>query len=142
MALSSNPANYRARLLGDALRTIISPVSALYLIRRLLAEVAPQRTNVLLSRCALTIPTYVVFVVLWNIVSNIWTSYGRKREVASLGARPIPQVVGKWPGNVDILLRMMKSTKTHYIMDVYKQLFEEYQCTTLNLRILWIDNVG
>lgn len=55
--------------------------------------------------------------------------------------RMIPHVVGKWPGNIDILLRMMKAFKTAYILDVYLDLFEEYQCTTLNTRILWVDQV-
>jgi hypothetical protein len=37
---------------------------------------------------------------------------------------------------------MMHAFTTSYVLDVYLQLFEEYQCTTLNLRILWRDNVG
>ena len=43
---------------------------------------------------------------------------------------------------MDILLRMMRSFRTDYIQDVYLELFREYQCTTLNLRIFWIDTVG
>ncbi|KAG6837575.1 hypothetical protein H0H93_006989 [Arthromyces matolae] len=58
-----------------------------------------------------------------------------------LGAKPIPRVVGKWPGNVDVLLKMLKAFKTAYVVDVYLQLFEEYQSTTLNLYILWADQI-
>jgi hypothetical protein len=47
-----------------------------------------------------------------------------------------------WPGNLDILLSMMRAFRKSYILDVYLNLFEEYQCTTLNLNILWVDNVG
>ncbi|KAF8900848.1 cytochrome P450 [Gymnopilus junonius] len=36
---------------------------------------------------------------------------------------------------------MMGSFKTSYVLDVYLQLFEEYQSTTLNLRVLWRDNI-
>ncbi|KIK65139.1 hypothetical protein GYMLUDRAFT_39531 [Collybiopsis luxurians FD-317 M1] len=36
---------------------------------------------------------------------------------------------------------MLRAFKTSYILDVYLQLFEEYQCTTLNTRILWTDNI-
>ncbi|KAJ3512593.1 hypothetical protein NLJ89_g3431 [Agrocybe chaxingu] len=35
----------------------------------------------------------------------------------------------------------MRAFKTSYVLDVYLQLFEEYQCTTLNTRILWRDNI-
>lgn len=36
---------------------------------------------------------------------------------------------------------MMKSFGKSYIMDIYLELFEEYQTTTLNTRILWSDNI-
>ncbi|GAW02064.1 cytochrome P450 monooxygenase CYP63 [Lentinula edodes] len=36
---------------------------------------------------------------------------------------------------------MLRAFKTSYILDVYLQLFEEYQCTTLNTRILWTDHI-
>ena len=58
-----------------------------------------------------------------------------------MGAKPIKRIRGKWPGNIDVLFRMMKAFKTSYIMDVYLELFQEYQCTTLNTRILWVDQV-
>ncbi|TFY66527.1 hypothetical protein EVG20_g4563 [Dentipellis fragilis] len=53
----------------------------------------------------------------------------------------IPRVVGKWPGNIDLLLHMLRAGKTSYIQQVYLALFEEYQCTTLNTRILWMDQI-
>lgn len=28
-----------------------------------------------------------------------------------------------------------------YLLDVYLDLFKEYRCTTLNLRILWVDQI-
>ena len=65
----------------------------------------------------------------------------RAQDRYQMGAREIPRVVGKWPGNIDVLFKMMKAFKTSYILDVYLQLFEEYQCTTLNTRILWSDMV-
>jgi hypothetical protein len=66
----------------------------------------------------------------------------QEKEARLLGARLIPCVVGKWPGNIDVLLDMMRAFKSSYVLDVYLQLFEEYQCTTINTRILWSDTVG
>ncbi|EGO22856.1 hypothetical protein SERLADRAFT_471322 [Serpula lacrymans var. lacrymans S7.9] len=39
------------------------------------------------------------------------------------------------------MLRFKKGFKKGYIYEPYLQLFEEYQCTTLNTRFLWTDNI-
>jgi hypothetical protein len=37
---------------------------------------------------------------------------------------------------------MLQSYKTSYLVDSYLDLFKKYQSTTLNLRILWVDQVS
>ncbi|TFK68916.1 cytochrome P450 monooxygenase CYP63 [Pluteus cervinus] len=125
-----NPANYRARLLLDIVRAIAGPFSLLYLFQRVVLRRSLGPWTFLL---------YAPLILCWNWVSNIHAAFRKAREASRLGARPIPQVVGKWPGNIDVLLRMMRAFKTSYVLDVYLQLFQEYKCTTLNLRILWVD---
>lgn len=126
------PGCYRVRLLRDLCRAILVPSASLWIALRLLdIHLGP----------ILSIPVYLAFLVLWGVVKGVLGNLAHKRAAQQLGAQPIRQVVGKWPGNIDVLLRMMKAFKTSYVLDVYLQLFEEYQCTTLNTRILWVDHI-
>jgi hypothetical protein len=80
--------------------------------------------------------------MLWAGARILFSEFVHSREMRRVGTRPIPRVVGKWPGNIDILFRMMRSFKTSYLLDPYLELFERHQATTLNLRILWADQVS
>ncbi|KAF8736947.1 hypothetical protein AX14_013681 [Amanita brunnescens Koide BX004] len=126
-----DPSNFRLRLALDLSRIIVAPSLAFLVVVRLF------RWN---PRW-LSLPAYITFMVLYTISKRQWTRLLQHREAQQLGAAHIPQVVGKWPGNIDVLLRMMRDFKSSYILDVYLRLFEEYQCTTLNLRILWTDTI-
>ena len=125
------PRSYRIRLLSDLLQVIGVPVCLLSVF----VSIFRYRLG------PLSIPIHLAFILLLATLKGVYSETRQDSEALSLGARPIPRVVGKWPGNVDILLRMMGAFKTSYVLDVYLQLFEEYQSTTLNLRILWRDNV-
>ncbi|KAJ3574394.1 hypothetical protein NP233_g1797 [Leucocoprinus birnbaumii] len=129
--LSTHPANFRARLFFDLFSAFVVPSVVLRLLLRLL--------DVQFGR--LSLAAYGIFILAWAISKGAYTSFKHQRIAEQFGAKTIPCVVGRWPGNIDILLRMMRSFKTSYILDTYLQLFEEYQCTTLNLRILWADNI-
>jgi hypothetical protein len=126
-----NPSNYRARVVLDIFHIFVVPTVVLSLV----LSFFKYRLGLL------SLPIHLCFVVLWAATKGVLSEAKQDREARSLGARSIPRVVGKWPGNVDVLLRMMRAFKTSYILDVYLELFEEYQCTTLNTRILWCDNV-
>ena len=126
-----NPARYRIRLVLDICRTVCLPV----FVFSLGLNIAQKHLGFL------TIPSHVLFITLWASVKTVLWNHIQDREARRLGAKRIPQVVGKWPGNIDILLKMLRAFKTSYVLDVYLNLFEEYRCTTLNTRILWTDNV-
>ncbi|KAJ7726285.1 cytochrome P450 monooxygenase CYP63 [Mycena maculata] len=126
------PACYRLRLLSDICRAVVLPCACLWLALKFL--------NVHLGPI-ISFPFYLNFFILWAVVTRFLANFVHTRTARQFGAQPIPQVVGKWPGNIDVLLRMMKAFKTSYVLDVYLQLFEEYQCTTLNMRILWRDTI-
>lgn len=129
----SRASRYRVRFLTDVIQTFVVPVAFLRISLWWLDVKRPLYQLIIL---------YPAFIVIWRTVSAQWTQLQQSREARSLNARQIPRVVGKWPGNLDILLRMMRAFKTSYVADVYLQLFEEYQCATLNLRILWNDTVS
>ncbi len=126
-----NPKMYRTRLFLDVLRIFVFPVVALYEIKHY-------------SRLSLGLfapPAYLGAIVFWGFIRNSFYDFKQHQTCRRLGTKPIPRIRGKWPGNIDVLLRMMKAFKTAYLMDVYLELFQEYQCTTLNTRILWVDQV-
>ena len=59
-----------------------------------------------------------------------------------MGTHPITRVCGRWPGNLDIVLRLLKSFEREYVLQAFADLFAEYGCTTLNTRIFWSDQVS
>ncbi|RXW17143.1 hypothetical protein EST38_g8710 [Candolleomyces aberdarensis] len=128
----ANPAHYRLRLLADLTKALVIPVVLLHLSLSWFDVSVPILYVPLLD---------VGFIIVCAVVRVQWREWTQSREARALNARQVPRVVGKWPGNIDVLLWMMKEFKTSYVGDVYKQLFNEYQCTTLNLRILWQDNI-
>jgi len=127
-----NPAYYRVRLLCDLFWNLLLPVLVLFLVL--------SQTQYRLG--FLSLPAYVAFIFLWGTTKDLYRKSMQEKEAKLLGARLIPCIAGKWPGNIDVLLNMMRAFKSSYILDVYLQLFEEYQCTTINTRILWSDTVG
>lgn len=126
------PGDYRTRLFLDLFHLLALPSLALTALL--------YRFDIRLG-WILPLPSYTLFIILWAFCKGLITRLVHANARYRLGAKEIPCVRGKWPGNIDVLLKMMKSFKTSYLLDVYLQLFEEYQCTTLNTRILWSDTI-
>ncbi|KAG6867246.1 hypothetical protein C0993_005269 [Termitomyces sp. T159_Od127] len=126
-----NPNQFRLRLLLDLFQLVAVPAIVLSLFLRL----SHQRLGYL------TAPAHLAFVIAWAFAKRSILDFQRYRDAQKLYAKQIPRVVGKWPGNVDVLVKMLKAFKTAYVLDVYLELFEEYQCTTLNLYIFWADQI-
>jgi hypothetical protein len=123
--------HYHIRRLHDIFHAIVLPSLVLSSLLKILGY-PPART---------ALPVHASFVISWAIARGLYSNFVHLSQARRLDAKFIPCVVGKWPGNLDILLNMMRAFNTSYILDVYLNLFEEYQCTTLNLRILWVDHV-
>ena len=51
-------------------------------------------------------------------------------------------VKGKLPGNIDIVVRLFANNDSGYLYDLFLELFEQCQSTTINLRIFGLDKVG
>ncbi|KAH8113061.1 cytochrome P450 monooxygenase CYP63 [Phellopilus nigrolimitatus] len=126
-----NPKLYRTRLFLDVLRIFVLPCVVL----------SQSCRHVKVRLGLFTLPAHLLAIVFWGFLRNVYYDSKQTQQARRLGARPIPRIKGKWPGNIDILLRMMKAFKTAYLMDVYLELFQEYKCTTLNTRILWVDQI-
>ncbi|KZT30241.1 cytochrome P450 monooxygenase CYP63 [Neolentinus lepideus HHB14362 ss-1] len=126
-----HPTQYRTRILLDVVRVLVVPSAILSLYLQLSGtHLGP-----------LGLPCHAAFIIVCAYTRCLYSDWVQSMDAKRLGAKPIPRVVGKLPGNIDVLYKMMKAFKTAYILDVYLALFEEYQCTTLNTRILWVDQI-
>ncbi|KAJ7212195.1 cytochrome P450, partial [Mycena pura] len=89
-------------------------------------------TWVLLSACAASVPFYTTLRLLLRYLRQ-------RREAATMGARLAPTTTdGKWPGNLDLLLNMMKIWKYGYPGDGLREVLEQVG-PTVNLRVLYED---
>lgn len=75
--------------------------------------------------------------LLWSI-RNVINLRLQDREAQRHGARPIPRIKGKWPGNIDVLVDMFKTTQKGYIGEWVHKMSLIYG-PTFNTRVLWED---
>ena len=87
------------------------------------------------------LPLALLSIPLGVVLRSNHTIWSQDREAARLGAQPITRVCGRWPGNLDVVLRMLKSFESDYVLQGFAVLFDEYGCTTLNTRFFWDDQV-
>lgn len=117
---------YRVRFLHDILRILVVPSASLSLLLSI--------TNVRLGLLAL--PCHVASIVIAACCRNWYYDFRDRRAARQIGARMVPVVRGKWPGNLDVLLKFKKATASEYLGDFFLSLFEEHKSTIVNLRML------
>jgi len=125
--------DYRKRILISLAKAFIVPplltTLALHLICR----------SIFLS---LYLPLVLLSIPIAIALRSQYTLWCHDREAASMGAKPITRVRGRWPGNLDVVLRLLKSFESGYVLQGFEDLFAEYGCTTLNTRFFWDDQVS
>ncbi|KZT37966.1 cytochrome P450 monooxygenase CYP63 [Sistotremastrum suecicum HHB10207 ss-3] len=131
MFFANDPSAYRTRLIVHTLiPTFVLPVLVTTLfLQRVYPDVA---LLFLLIAQLFSIPA-------WGAITVRYGQYQQRKLADSLNAQIIPRVRGRWPGNLDIMLNMIKAAKERYLHDPYEDLFEEYKSNTLNLGFLWGD---
>ncbi|KAI0249414.1 cytochrome P450 monooxygenase CYP63 [Lactifluus subvellereus] len=122
--------DYRKRILISLAEALIAPPLFTYLVLRF----ACRSLALCLLLALLSIPITIC-------VRSHYSLWAQDREAARLGAQPITRVRGRWPGNLDVVLRILKSFESDYVLQGFVDLFEEYGCTTLNTRFFWVDQI-
>lgn len=122
---------YRLRLFHDFVRILVVPSLTFAAI----VQWSPIRFGFLIA------PAYIAHLIFAGILRIIYHNYRLKRDAYRLGGRLPTEVKGKWPGNLDVAIKLGKAARSNYIGQFYRELFEEYQCTTLNLKLFWSDMV-
>jgi len=64
-------------------------------------------TWALITGSALSIPVVIITRLVWDEIYQ-------RRRAAALGARLVPRVVGRWPGNIDVLIYMIDKVRESY----------------------------
>ncbi|KAI5115359.1 hypothetical protein M0805_009652 [Coniferiporia weirii] len=62
------------------------------------------------------------------------------REAARRGAIRVPVIPGKWPGNIDVLLNLVKAFETGYIAEPFWPVVEKLG-KVFGTRILWVGGI-
>jgi hypothetical protein len=68
-----------------------------------------------------------VFIPIWAMVTGgvlgipvviiarlVWDEIYQRRRAAALGARLVPRVEGRWPGNIDVLIDAIEKMRNSY----------------------------
>jgi hypothetical protein len=122
---------YRLRLFGDFVRIVLGPSLIFAAIRSV--------TNAKLG--LLAVPAWLFSLLVASYARVQYRDYKRRITARQMGARLPVEVVGRWPGNIDILIEVGRAARSRYPSTFYHDLFEKYQTTTLNLKLLWSDLV-
>ena len=64
-------------------------------------------TWVVVAGCILSIPAV-------NISRLVWDEIYQRRRAAVLGARLMPRIAGRWPGNIDVLIDALAKNENSY----------------------------
>ncbi|KAI0056481.1 cytochrome P450 [Artomyces pyxidatus] len=124
--------DYRKRILVSFSKALFLPPIFTVLGLRTLFGQGLSLLTVLLA--VLSIPASI-------IARSQYEEWSQDREAARLGAKSITRVQGKWPGNLDVVLKIVKSFESGYVLQGFADLFEEYKCTTINTRFFWGDQI-
>src|SRR5712691_8179175 len=92
--------DYRKRILISFANALLVPPLLTSLVLRLVC-----RSSSFWCYSSLALLSIPIFVVL----RSHYTLWAQDRGAARMGAKPITRVRGRWPGNLDVVLRMLKS---------------------------------
>lgn len=126
-----NAPNYRLWIILALLRVFVVPPLIVIFLYQIGGDVSFRVISFLV---VLSIPISIV-------VRSQLDTHLQHRQARQLGAKPITCVVGKLPGNIDIMFGMVKAFKEGYVMEGFSDLFEKHHSNILNTRILWNDQV-
>jgi hypothetical protein len=124
--------HWRTKFLLQAAQVLILPPLALHACFRVLDYHPGSLLRPLL---------FVLSIVAYIRLNSWFRFYTIERKATALGARTIPIAKGKWPGNLDLLIRLMQTPKEAYIGARLYEFFKQYKTNTINIRPLGMDLV-
>ncbi|KAK0200571.1 cytochrome P450, partial [Desarmillaria ectypa] len=92
-----------------------------------------------ISSWVVTLGVILSALIYWAL-RVVYMGYRRKKEAESMGARIMPCMQGKWPGNIDILAKIISVWAEGYPSDGFEEMIDAHG-SIFNLRLLWSDMV-
>ncbi|KAF7374917.1 Cytochrome P450 monooxygenase [Mycena sanguinolenta] len=77
---------------------------------------------------------------VWIWVRSAYKNFLEEREIRALGAVRVPEVKGKWPGNLDLVVGRLRQAKDGYPFDAVEPMIRRYG-RTFNTRILGVNRI-
>ncbi|KAG8878323.1 hypothetical protein FRB97_002619, partial [Tulasnella sp. 331] len=137
--------NHTYILLSPGLRFLITTIIP-HMILPVVAEygaihLAIARLTLVESRFLLSLLSLATLYLLWTATSLLH-EYNERRAAAKLDASPVPVIRGPWrfPGNVDMIQRMMKDIEGDYNSQWLAELVIEHG-DIFNMRLLGTDAI-
>ncbi|KZV86297.1 cytochrome P450 [Exidia glandulosa HHB12029] len=121
-------ANYRGLLLLQCAKFFGPPLLLAHLVTKT-ASLSP------LAKAAV----YLAAVPLVAAVRDKLDIWRNDREAARRGAKPVPRLKGKLPGNLDVMMYLVHEFENGYLLQAYQDLLDQNGVKTLNLRLMWSD---
>lgn len=139
MSFSLSPG--RSYLLRTVTQRLVGPPAAIFACYKLATVYRFDQwiPRLLRSASGLCIAT-IGIISLYITVSSIWSSVQTRRACRRLGAVPLPQMKGKWLGNLDIIFRSAKFAAEEYLGEGFELLCCENSDLFL-FRIPWNESV-
>ncbi|KAF8308491.1 cytochrome P450 monooxygenase CYP63 [Clavulina sp. PMI_390] len=108
-----------------------------------LASLVSQRLALHNASWIYHIMTYVLATPLYWTVKVQHDYLTARLQAMKLGVDLVPEVKGKWPGNLDVLFAAAEARKTSYSYSDMSYLFDRMgsDVHTINLRVLWQDQI-
>ncbi|EMD41297.1 hypothetical protein CERSUDRAFT_109895 [Gelatoporia subvermispora B] len=126
------PIAYRTRFFLRLAHTTWRPILGTFVLLRLAGHA--------LSWPATT-AAYVGTLALWFALLPVYNLWRGERYAAQQHAESIPRVKGRWPGNIDVMLKLTKDLRAGYVLQAFNELLDEHGTDTLNTRIMWKDTI-
>lgn len=126
----SSSMHWRTRFLLSTAELVVFPLLLIRFITQYYNLQYSLPSQILLSFVAISIYIYL---------TSRWNQFRIAQEASKLNCRTIPVAKGKWPGNLDLLLRLMRKPRNSYVAAWMYKFFQEHKVDMINLRPLGMD---
>ena len=126
------------------IKLVINTILPIFILPPLSVAICLRLFSAHLANADPTVKTiiYLFSIPLFLSIRIQIRKWKETREARRMGARQIPRLKGKWPGNLDIMIAVAESRKNTYLLDFFKLALESSGSNTINMNILWMDQVS
>ncbi|KZV94028.1 cytochrome P450 [Exidia glandulosa HHB12029] len=122
-------------------RFLLHSIAKALLLPPVLAHVVLRAAGGVGLPAWLKIVAYAASIPVAQYIRGIPANRARRRDMARLGAHPVPRVKGWLPGNLDVLWNLVVSDGEEYCAETMRKHAETLKSATFDMGILWASQV-